>query len=225
MSFDWFTGAFEAPSVSAGALAFRLLLALAAGFVVAFIHRTGRSAASANGLAATLVLLAVLIAAVTQVIGDNVARAFSLVGALSIVRFRTVVPDTRDTAFVIAAVVAGMAVGSAHADVALGALAAVGLASALLKSAPLRGFEPAPHHELTVRLGLGAEFDPARAPGLAGCLATCAPAAASLARQGAALELAWHVTLRPGVTPEQVIRALSRTDGVQSAELRPAADS
>ena len=32
---------------------------------------------------------------VTQVIGDNVARAFSLVGALSIVRFRTVVRDTR----------------------------------------------------------------------------------------------------------------------------------
>src|SRR2546430_13730647 len=45
----------------------------------------------------------------TQVIGDNVARAFSLVGALSIVRFRTVVRDTQDTAYVIFAVVVGMA--------------------------------------------------------------------------------------------------------------------
>ncbi len=51
----------------------------------------------------TLVLLAALIAMVTQVIGDNVARAFSLVGALSVVRFRTVVKDTQDTAFVIMA--------------------------------------------------------------------------------------------------------------------------
>lgn len=222
MSFDWFTHALEAPAVSPGALALRLLLALGAGLLVAAIHRTGRSAASANGLAATLVLLAVLIAAVTQVIGDNVARAFSLVGALSIVRFRTVVPDTRDTAFVIAAVVAGMAVGAGHADVALGTVGAVGLASALLRTPVLRGFAPAPRQELIVRLGLGASLDPARLPGVAELLASCVPAAASLARQGSALELSWHVTLRPGVTPEQVIRALSRTDGVQSAELRSA---
>jgi hypothetical protein len=53
----------------------------------------------------TLALLSVLIAMSTQVIGDNVARAFSLVGALSIVRFRTVVRDTKDTAYVIFAVV------------------------------------------------------------------------------------------------------------------------
>src|SRR3712207_7566184 len=57
------------------------------------------------------VLLAVLVALVTLVIGDSTARAFGLVGALSIVRFRTVVEDTRDTAFVIYAVAVGMAAG------------------------------------------------------------------------------------------------------------------
>ena len=54
----------------------------------------------AESFTVTLVLLTILIAMVTQVIGDNVARAFSLVGALSIVRFRTVVRDTQDTAYV-----------------------------------------------------------------------------------------------------------------------------
>ena len=53
----------------------------------------------------------VLIALVTQVIGSSVARAFSLVGALAIVRFRTLVEDMRDTTFVIAAVAVGMEVG------------------------------------------------------------------------------------------------------------------
>ncbi len=50
---------------------------------------------------------------VTQVIGDNVARAFSLVGALSIVRF-CILPfrDIPDTAYVIFAVIIGMAVGA-----------------------------------------------------------------------------------------------------------------
>src|SRR5439155_25798303 len=66
---------------------------------------------SAN-LLPTLVLLTVLISLVTVVIGGSVARAFGLVGALSIVRFRTVVEDTRDTAFVIFAVAVGMGVGA-----------------------------------------------------------------------------------------------------------------
>jgi hypothetical protein len=69
----------------------------------------------------TLVLLCVLIAMVTQVIGDNVALAFSLVGALSVVRFRTAVRDTKDTAFVIFAVAVGMAIGAGQlVHVALG---------------------------------------------------------------------------------------------------------
>jgi hypothetical protein len=59
-------------------------------------------------LPTTLIFLAILIAAVTQVISDNVA-GLSLVGALGIVRFRTVV-RTRETAFVIFSVVVGMAV-------------------------------------------------------------------------------------------------------------------
>ena len=67
----------------------------------------------------TLVLLATVIAMATQIIGDNVARAFSLVGALSVVRFRTVVKDTQDTAFVIFAVVVGMAAGANHLAVGL----------------------------------------------------------------------------------------------------------
>ena len=64
---------------------------------------------------------------VTQVIGSNVALAFSLVGALSIVRFRTVVRDTEDTAFVIFAMTAGMAVGAQNVVLALTGLVIVGL--------------------------------------------------------------------------------------------------
>ncbi len=76
----------------------RLAVALLLGFVVAGIYKATRKS-SGSSFPATLVLLSVLIAMVTQVIGDNVARAFSLVGALSIVRFRTVVRDTQDTAY------------------------------------------------------------------------------------------------------------------------------
>jgi hypothetical protein len=80
----------------------RLIAAMVLGGIVAQIYRHSR-AEPASSFTVTLVLLAILIAMVTQVIGDNVARAFSLVGALSIVRFRTVVRDTQDTAYVIPA--------------------------------------------------------------------------------------------------------------------------
>ncbi|MET0213301.1 MAG: hypothetical protein ABW292_09880, partial [Vicinamibacterales bacterium] len=67
----------------------RLVLAALLGGVVALVYRRSRFE-PASSFTVTLVLLSILIAMVTQVVGDNVARAFSLVGALSIVRFRTV---------------------------------------------------------------------------------------------------------------------------------------
>src|SRR6478752_4495105 len=107
----------------------RLVLALALGLAIAWVYKRARSAdGEAESFGVTLVLLTILIAMVTQVIGDNVARAFSLVGALSIVRFRTVVRDTVDTAFVIFAVAVGMAVGAAHPWLAVAGIVVTGLA-------------------------------------------------------------------------------------------------
>src|SRR3954454_7618177 len=98
----------------------RLVAALAMGSIIAWIYdRTDRGGDRGMSFPTTLVLLCALVAMATQVIGDNVARAFSLVGALSIVRFRTVVRDTRDTAFVIFSVVVGMAIGARNPWVAV----------------------------------------------------------------------------------------------------------
>src|SRR5678816_3424027 len=103
----------DIPAVSPLEITIRLFAALLGGMIVSWIYQTTRSdLAIAPSFPGTLVLLSVLIALVTGVIGDSVARAFSLVGALSIVRFRTVVRDTQDTAYVIFAVVVGMAIGA-----------------------------------------------------------------------------------------------------------------
>ena len=112
------------------ALATRLWLAFLLGWMVAFIYRRlPRAEPYPPTFPPTLVLLTILIGVVTHVVGDNVARAFSLVGALSIVRFRTVVQDTQDTAFVIFAVIVGMAVGANHIWSAVICLITVGIAA------------------------------------------------------------------------------------------------
>src|SRR5688500_6128466 len=137
----------------------RLLAALLLGGVAALVYRFTRSKAEvAPSFTATLVLLSILIAMVTQVIGGNVARAFSLVGALSIVRFRTVVRDTQDTAFVIFAVGVGMAVGAGFPWLAVAGIVVVAIAAFAMKPrGPLRVTSPSGGEpfELQVRLGIG----------------------------------------------------------------------
>src|SRR6266545_6968493 len=114
-------------------IAVRLVLAMGLGLAIAGVYRRARPMNDeAESFTVTLVLLTILIAMVTQVIGDNVARAFSLVGALSIVRFRTVVRDTQDTAYVIFAVVVGMAIGAKDLWVGIIGIAVVGFAAYLM---------------------------------------------------------------------------------------------
>jgi len=122
-------------SAAHGAQVFgRMLIAAILGYVVSWIYRrTRRRSEVVVTFPTTLVLLCALIAMVTQVIGESVARAFSLVGALSIVRFRTVVRDTQDTAYVIFAVAVGMAVGAQAPLVGVLGIIAVGTAAFLMR--------------------------------------------------------------------------------------------
>jgi uncharacterized protein DUF4956 len=133
---DWMTESFlHSHAITWLVVGARLLEALVLGYLVVSIYRWThhRNTAPAENFLTTLVLLTVIIAMSTQVIGDNVARAFSLVGALSIVRFRTVVQDTRDTAFVIFAVVVGMSVGAGYLTVALIGIPITGFAAYLMQ--------------------------------------------------------------------------------------------
>jgi uncharacterized membrane protein YhiD involved in acid resistance len=56
--------------------------------------------------------MTVVVSLIMLIIGSNIARAFSLVGALSIVRFRQAVKDTRDIAFIFFSMGVGMACGT-----------------------------------------------------------------------------------------------------------------
>lgn len=59
----------------------------------------------------SLVILTVLTATVMTVIGNNVALSLGMVGALSIVRFRTAIKDSRDTVYIFWTVIAGICCG------------------------------------------------------------------------------------------------------------------
>jgi uncharacterized membrane protein YhiD involved in acid resistance len=208
-----------APGEPVLAVFLRLIIALLLGAIVAFIYRRTRPAGEATAsFTATLVLLCILIAMVTQVIGDNVARAFSLVGALSIVRFRTVVRDTEDTAFVIFAVAVGMAIGSSHPTVAVSGITIVGIA-ALVMSRQHGGHLQDPYR-LEVRVGLGHDAESLLREAIDGHVKSRHLMAFATARQGMAIEVSYRITMRSDIAGGELVRALNRIEGVQSVSLQ-----
>lgn len=201
----------------------RLVLALVLGLAIAWIYRRARPAnGEAESFGVTLVLLTILIAMVTQVIGDNVARAFSLVGALSIVRFRTVVRDTQDTAYVIFAVAIGMAMGANHPAVALCGLTVVGGAALLMKKRGMTLPPPADEqlpYALHVRMPIGQDADARLGATLDQFVSGRRLVSVTTARQGMSIDASYHAALRGENDASALVNALNRLDGVQNVEL------
>jgi len=61
----------------------------------------------------SLVTITILTCTVMTVIGNNIALSLGMAGALSIVRFRTAIKDSRDTAYIFWAVIVGLCAGVA----------------------------------------------------------------------------------------------------------------
>ena len=92
-----------------------VLLAGFIGFIISLVYRyTHQGNAYSSSFVTVLIIITMITSIVIMVIGNNLARAFGLVGAMSIIRFRTVLKETRDIVFIFFALASGMAVGSGN---------------------------------------------------------------------------------------------------------------
>ena len=83
------------------------------GVVISLIYKkTHKGLSYSQSFMVTNIFVAVIVCMVIMIIGNSLARAFALVGALSIIRFRTVVKDTKDTAYIFWSLASGMAAGT-----------------------------------------------------------------------------------------------------------------
>ena len=202
----------------------RLLISVVGGLAVAGTCHVSRRRAPVSILpfATTLVLLTILVAMTALVIGASVAKAFTLVGALSIVRFRTVVDDTRDTAFVIYAVVVGMGVGSGQFGVCLIGIPIVSLVAIALTSNGPGQVTEAGEYRLEIRMSSG--HDPVEL--LSGLfqreLVSYRLTQIVTARQGLSLDLRYNVRLMEPGDPLALVKSLQQVEGVQTVEIREA---
>ena len=105
-----------------------VLISLVCSFTISLIYRyTYRGPGYTESFANSIVFLSVITALVIMVIGNNLARAFGLVGALSIIRFRTAVKDTMDIVYIFLALAIGMAAGVGYHKLAISGTIIVGL--------------------------------------------------------------------------------------------------
>lgn len=198
-----------------------LVVALLLGLVVAWVYRKTRTMGDAvSSFPATLVLLPVLIAMVTQVIGDNVARAFSLVGALSIVRFRTVVRDTQDTAYVIFAVIVGMAVGANYVWVAVIGIAVVGAAATFIRFRAGQTGASIPPYRLNLRLAPGQDIETLADSVLTSHVRQRELLSIESSRDVEAVDFMYDIRLQASISPGELVKALHGVSGVLQVEIQ-----
>jgi uncharacterized membrane protein YhiD involved in acid resistance len=93
------------------------MLALGLSFflclIIAYIYRVTHQGLSYSvAFVHTIIIMGVTVSIIMLIIGSNIARAFALVGALSIIRFRNAVKDSRDVAFIFVTMAVGMATGT-----------------------------------------------------------------------------------------------------------------
>ena len=104
-----------------------MLLAFAIGVFIYFVYRANfKGVMFSNNFGLTLVLMTLITTPVVMCIRDSIQLSMGMVGALSIVRFRTAVKDPLDTAYMFWSLTMGILLGAGQFFLA--ALAAVGIA-------------------------------------------------------------------------------------------------
>ncbi|MFW6153987.1 MAG: DUF4956 domain-containing protein [Planctomycetota bacterium] len=88
-------------------------LALVLGHIVAWVYMLTHTGLSySRTFVASLMVLPVIVSLVMMLMTNSLVVAFGLLAIFAVVRFRNVLKDTRDTVFILWAIVEGMAVGT-----------------------------------------------------------------------------------------------------------------
>lgn len=103
--------------------------ALTLGFIISLVYiKTHKTKMPSQSFALTLIMLPAVVTVIILLVGNSVARAFSLAGAFSIIRFRSAPGDAKDITYVLFTMAVGLAAGMGYvlyAAVVTAALSAV----------------------------------------------------------------------------------------------------
>jgi uncharacterized membrane protein YhiD involved in acid resistance len=187
--------------------------------VVGLVYKaTHRGISYTQSYVQTLVFMGMIVALVMLIVGSNIARAFALVGALSIIRFRNAVKETRDVGFIFFAMAIGMAAGTRFYTLAIVATAAI--SSAILLMERLDWFKVNLQSQvLKVQVPSGEDFSKAMDDALLRLTDHSELVSLESVRAGALTEMTYTARLKPSTKPAEVIQAFRELTGGQKVTL------
>ena len=197
-----------------------ICVALLCGLAIAWLYRQtykgpGYPAAFVN----SLVLLTMITAVVILTIGSNLARAFGLVGAMSIIRFRTAVKDTQDIIYIFFALAVGMASGCGAYTIAVVGTVCVGTVIFVFAKVGTAGVHKQ-EYLLEVSYSGNGDGNPTYIPIFRRyCRSHQVINTRSSGDDDERLEIAYYVKLRDKSESDRFVRELRRSDGVNQVNL------
>jgi uncharacterized membrane protein YhiD involved in acid resistance len=217
---DLMTAASSSQSLSLQHVISAMLLSFVLCSVVAKLYQlTFQSLSYSRSFVHTLILGGMIVCMVMMSMGDSLARGIGVLGALSIIRFRTVVRDPRDMMFLFSTLGIGIACGAGMFAVAVTGCLLLSSVIVLLHFAP---FATHRRYEAMLRFLVEAEADSAREDVdkiLAECCSAYMLIAMREAVQGNLLEYSYQVRLIDPSYQVDIVKKLEALDTIAEVNL------
>ena len=199
-------------------LAYTLILTFILSSVIAWTYeKTFLGLSYSRNFVQAIVLSAVVAATVMQAIGDNVGRGLGMMGALSVVRFRTSFKDPRDIMFVFASLGAGIGCGVYAWGAAAGGTIAFCLVAFLLSRTGLgtkHFFDGMLRFALPNEAGVRGQIENL----MKSNLKTVILITMREVDGGARLDVAYQVRLRATKPAAEILSELSKIEGISDVQ-------
>ena len=192
-----------------------LLLSLALGWLYRYTHK---GVSYSQTFVHTLVIFGCVVSLIMLMIGSNVARAFALVGALSIIRFRNAMKEPRDIGFIFMVMAIGMAVGTRL--FLLAGFATATLSGFVVSLTKFNMFaKEVSERILRIRFPLGQDYETIFALPFQKYLEQYRVISLATVGAGALQEVVYSVTLKKDSRPQEVLEALRLCNDNQKVTL------
>lgn len=203
----------SAPSASALTVTLAILLAFVLTLLIGTVYQhTHRGTRYSQDFVHALVMLGTLVTVVIMGIGQNIAAAFGIFAAFSIIRFRRSLPEARDIGFVFFAMSVGLAVGSGAYVLAIMTTVLVSLFAVVLSRFDLFAPERA-SHLLRVRVTNDIDFEAAFEEPLRTLASAVSLISVESVQAGMMTEVRYAIRLADGVTPRDIVTAFQERNG------------
>lgn len=203
------SGSFSATDVVL-ALALSFMLSSFIGWIYKVTHR---GTSYTQSYVHTLVLMSMVVSVIMLIVGSNIARAFSLVGALSIIRFRNAMKETRDVGFIFFAMAIGMATGTKFYMLAVIATALISLVVLIMTRLDWYSRDASGQQLVKIQVPNDAEFDTVFNETMVKYTNASDLISVDSVRSGMLTELVYSVSLKKKASAQAFLADVKRLNG------------